>query len=245
VALDWLAEHSGLMVALADAQQVIRRESARLFHSSLWPRWSQRHERGLVPDPFGPIVARQISAHLAESLELSLADRTRSLADEFYFVPSMRERLHTGDLVEIEAGNVYVVVTPQCDMVRDYPENVLLARCDPEMEWRAIEEATRRNGGVVSATSKEKIGRLVTHKSISLHFIPPCDARGPWNVNFRRLITKVQNEVESLIVGRFASISPQFLPNLMSRFAAYLGRYGQPDLDVEELAKYVSGEYRP
>ena len=43
--------------------------------------------------------------------------------------------------------------------------------------------------------------------------------------------------VDKLIAGRLCSIAPQFTPNLLQRLAAYLGRIGQPDLDIEILMK--------
>jgi hypothetical protein len=42
-----------------------------------------------------------------------------------------------------------------------------------------------------------------------------------------------------LLKNRFASISPAFVPNLVQRCAAYLGRIGQPALDVDQLRALI------
>jgi hypothetical protein len=245
LALQWLADQDRLMAALAEAQRIVRHETARLFHKSLWPRWDQKHSKGLAPEPFGRIIARQISSHLSEYFELSLADKTLSLSEEFYFIPSLRERLHTGDLVDIDQ-QVYIILTPQCDMVREYPFEMLLAKCEPEKDWIAIENAISLNKGVLSKGSAEKLQTLVNqNKGFAIHFIPPCGDRGPWNVNFRTLTTRPSTDIEKLKKARIASITPHFLPNLMSRLAAFMGRYGQPDLDMNELAKYAAGFFKP
>jgi hypothetical protein len=144
------------------------------------------------------------------------------------------------------AKEIYVILTPQCDMVREYPFEILMAKCEPEKDWISIESAISQNKGVLSKNSIEKLERLINQlKGPSVHFIPPCGDRGPWNVNFRTLTTKPSADAEKLKGARIASITPNFLPNLMSRLAAYTGQFGQPDLDVNELAKHASGLFKP
>lgn len=46
-------------------------------------------------------------------------------------------------------------------------------------------------------------------------------------------------QVPDLLAARFASISSSFVPNLVQRYAAYLGRIGQPDLDCDLLRDQV------
>ena len=52
-------------------------------------------------------------------------------------------------------------------------------------------------------------------------------------------MTVGNSEVPSLLENRFASVASQFVPNLVQRFAAYLGRIGQPDLDCDVLREQV------
>ena len=76
--------------------------------------------------------------------------------------------------------------------------------------------------------------------AVSTHFLPPCGPDGPWLVQFKEIITKPSAEAETMVNARFASIAPEFVPNLVQRCAAYLGRIGQPDLDCDVLREQAS-----
>jgi CheY-like chemotaxis protein len=249
IALDWLADHGRLMKALNEVQTIINKETARLFHKSLWPRWNQtkQQKHQLLPIPSEHVIARQIVAHLLEYFQTSLS--VKSHTDEFYFIPSIRERLHTGDLVFIPdqnkddgpKPNVYLVVTPQCDIANGYPEEILLARCDIVVEWDNVVNNIVSGGKKKSDKAMDRLVKWIRQNvALSQHFIPPCGAEGPWNVNFGALTTYPGEKADAMIKSRLASIAPQFLPNLMSRLAAHIGRYGQPELDADELVKYAT-----
>ena len=55
----------------------------------------------------------------------------------------------------------------------------------------------------------------------------------------KRSLTVPSTEVAMLLEGRFASVAGQFVPNLVQRYDAYLGRIGQPDLDSDVLRAQV------
>jgi hypothetical protein len=76
--------------------------------------------------------------------------------------------MHTGDLLTLDDG-VYVILSPQCDMVREYPEKVLLAKCKEVSSWDKVREVARKK----YATQGH---------AIKSHFIPPCGGKGPWLV---------------------------------------------------------------
>jgi hypothetical protein len=58
-------------------------------------------------------------------------------------------------------------------------------------------------------------------------------------VQFKEIMTVPSERVPELLKTRFASVASQFVPNLVQRYSAYLGRIGQPDLDVEILKAHV------
>ena len=245
-ALAWFAEKARLMEALEVTNQRVKREISRVLHCSIWPRWENAEEQDRVPKRFNDIVTRQVVSHLAEKLSLPLEDVPAHHLHEFYHFPPMRDRLYTGDLVRNE-DVVYVIVTPQCDIVNDYPTNFLLAKCLSDNEdWKSIEDAVARNNFSVSNTQKDKSKKFATHaRDQRTHFLPPCGKEGgPWIIDFREIITVEKSRADELLESRFASISAAFVPNLVHRFASFIGRIGQPELDVGVLGEHIASACR-
>lgn len=237
-----LAALKPLMEALGKLNKDVRRHASRVFVTSLWPRWQ---EHGAAGDPMGlyqGIFVRQLVSYVAEELSLPGAESQDHHILEFYFQPPVRtEMLHTGDIVEHD-GETYVVVTPRCDLVREYPEYLLLAKCESlRGEWKKLKEKIARNNGQVSNSVNKDLKKYATQGwMISQHFLPPCGNRGPWAVDFKSIISVPKKVVIGLLKSRFASIAPQFIPNLTQRCAAYLGRMGQPELSIKSLIDSVN-----
>ncbi|MEN8134941.1 MAG: hypothetical protein ABFS18_05325 [Thermodesulfobacteriota bacterium] len=243
-ALDWLAGFAPLIETLQHTQRKIRMETGRLFHKSLWPRWQTRDFDAFNPEAHKNAVTRQVVSHLTEYLTLSETESPLFLPDEFYLKPPLRtERIHTGDLLEID-GTMQVVLTPQCNMAHTYPENILMAKCvEEKVKWAdLIEKLTQTDSKKKKEKAEKELRDFATQAhATNSHFIPPCDDRGPWLVDFKQISTQSSSEIEVLKKNRFASLAPQFIPNLVQRFASYMGRVGQPDIDVKELASHLAG----
>jgi len=232
-ALHWLAGHDRLMAAMETTRKDIAKESARLFSQSIWPRWKNSLKSIEDTDVLAGVITRQTASHLAEQLGMPPAYHH---PEEFYNVPPVSDRLGTGDLLKI-ADDIYVIVTPRCNIARDcYPNHLMLALCKPmDGIWTGI-----RNQFGGDAKKQEKAARELhlyasQGHAISTHFLPPGGDFGPWLVDFREIITVPSTEAAKLLEGRFASVAGQFIPNLVQRYAAYLGRIGQPDLDCDVL----------
>jgi hypothetical protein len=216
----WICDHAPLMAAIRDTIADIRAEAAGVFASTIWPRWADTKKRKLDATVLQQLVTRQVVAHLTEQLSLSSNDAPPYHAAECYFDPPLRKsRLHTGDLLNLEDG-VHVILTPQCDIVRQYPDQILLGKCSVIENWYAV---------------KDKQNYATQNKGLKKHFLPPCNDRGPWMVDFNSLKTVPGSEGDQLLPNRFASIAPQFIPNLVQRFSAFIGRIGSPDIDVPSL----------
>ena len=232
--LQWLAQHEGLMAAMAAMRRRVERESARLFSQSIWPRWEKAWNTMTDVDALAGVITRQVVAHVAE--ELSLPPNFHH-PEEFYFVPPLSaERLGTGDMVRVE-GAVYVVVTPRCNMARDnYPKHLTFALCKPMgVPWTGLRERFAGNEKKQEKALEELRSYATQGHSTSTHFLPPCGDEGPWLVDFREVMSVPSEPVAEMMKSRFASIASQFVPNLVQRYAAYLGRIGQPDLDCDVL----------
>lgn len=219
----------------------IATESAKIFNDSIWKRWESTWNT--VPDNeiLAGMITRQVASHVADRLSLPPAFHH---PDEFYIVPPLiSERLDTGDLIE-DGDVTYVVVTPRCNMANEpYPTHLTLAACNTMTT--ELEELRSGFFGAGEGKQRRTADRLrnfaVQNHSSSTHFIPPCGDRGPWLVDFRETMGVPSVEMPRLLTTRFASIASQFIPNLVQRYAAYLGRIGQPDLDVTYLKQHICG----
>jgi hypothetical protein len=223
-----------LMSAMEHTQRKIGEESSKLFYHAIWPRWSTAWESVSDPAELATIVTRQIVSQVAEALSGSPAVHH---PEEVYLIPSLQEdRINTGDMVDIEEGT-YVVLTPRCNPANGaYPNNIMLARCtSPIPKW-----AEAKGGLSGNSDARKKAASLIKDfatqgHSLNSHFLPPCGLDGPWLVEFKDVLTVPSARVAELIAMRKRSIAAFFVPNLVQRYAAYIGRIGQPDLDVKLL----------
>jgi hypothetical protein len=238
-ALRWLARHESLMSAMEVTRKEIAKECAKLFSQSIWPRWEDTWNRIQDRDTLSGVITRQTVSHVAEQLGMP---SNFYHPEEFYIVPPLDDRLGTGDMLRIN-DSTYVVVTPRCNLARDrYPKHLMLAFCKPmEGIWTGLRNRFNGDDAKKQEDAAKELHLYASQgHTIGTHFLPPCGERGPWLVDFREIMTVGNAEVPSLLENRFASVASQFVPNLVQRFAAYLGRIGQPDLDCEVLRQQVS-----
>lgn len=238
--LEYLASHEGLMAAMEVTRKKIAIESAKIFNDSIWNRWEVSWNSMKDREMLAGMITRQTASHVADRLSLPPANHH---PDEFYIIPPLfATRLDTGDLIA-EDDQVYVVVTPRCNMANEpYPTHLMLALCRPmKSDWDELRDGF--GAGDDSRRAKSAIAKLrnfaVQNHSTSTHFIPPCGDKGPWLVDFKETKGVLSTGTLELLQNRFASIATHFVPNLVQRYAAYLGRIGQPDLDWNMLRDHI------
>ncbi|WP_081745653.1 histidine kinase [Bordetella petrii] len=225
----WLAENKDVFLRLRGAKGAFNRETAKVFFQSIWPRWSYWTKDAGEGTDLTEVVARHVVAHVHDSLLTAGGDATH--AEEAYFVPPLKSRLDTGDLVDYE-GRAWVVVTPRCDLAHEGKvETVLLAACeDISAKWDELSRAGS-NG------AKDKLRKLIQHDGgqHKRHFLHPmidvnANRKGPWLVQFDNLKSLPAGQaIRELAPLRFASLAPLFVPSLVERFGAYFSRIGTPD----------------
>lgn len=223
---EWLEENKDLFLKLRGAKSIFNRETAKMFFKSIWPRWKIWAEGG-DQQKLTDVVARHVIAHIHDSLLAASNDATHS--EEAYFVPPLKERLDTGDLVSLDE-KIWVVVTPRCDLANaGKVKTIVLAACeDISAEWAPL------NVQPVSKTSEDKIKKIIQHRSShKQHFLFPlvdlnAKKNGPWMVNFDEIMSIPFSSKEQLEQARIASLSPLFVPSLVERFGAYFSRIGTP-----------------
>lgn len=232
------ASQSDLMHAMGMVRQEIARETARLFNQSIWQRWQERWVKHPDRTQLGGIIARQTAAHIYEVLAQTPA---KHHPDEFYFVPPLYpDRFDTGDLVQ-SGDELLVVLTPRCNMANKQPSHLMLAVCEPLSAWTEWSESLHSGKGKQDRASKALESHATQGHEIASHFLPPLDGEGPWLVNFREVRAVKASDLAPLLSSRIGSVAPQFVPNLVQRYAAYLGRIGQPEIDSGILVDTCKG----
>ena len=142
------------------------------------------------------------------------------------------ERTHTGDLFNLDE-DIWIVLSPQCDMANANVPNVILAKCTKgNADWATHIEHLK-------ATPDREKSRKVIKKFVdqdipkSKHFLPPLPGENePILVDFSVVLTKPLNELNEILDHRLGSVSTPFLSNLIQRFGAFVSRTGQPNIDI-------------
>ncbi len=228
-----LANEAPLMDAMSQTRQIIFRETSKLFNQSIWARWENKWANLADKDAVFGIIARQTAAHISESLARAPA---KHHPEEFYIVPSLHaNRLDTGDILRI-GTSLYIVLTPRCNMANKPPQNYLLASLFAVPDWARWRADLLGDSNKKKEKAEKDIRNHATQgHDIGSHFLPPLDGDGPWLVDFKESRTIKSAVANKLIDRRIATVAPQFVPNLVQRYSAYLGRIGQPDIGDLEL----------
>ncbi|MFM9428762.1 ActR/RegA family two-component response regulator [Variovorax sp. GrIS 2.14] len=229
--LEDFASQAGLMSAMQEVRVRISKETAMLFNRSIWNRWKnswRNDDQGVTAG----IIARQTASHIADSMSLAPSSYH---PDEFYIIPALyADRFDTGDIFKIDDA-IQVVMTPRCNMENAIPQHILLCVCKPVPNWDEI-GALLQGDQKKKESANKKLNALATQGfATSSHFLPPCNGQGPWLVDFQELRSLPTERLKKLLANRLASVAPHFVPNLVQRYAAYLGRIGQPNIDVNAL----------
>lgn len=223
---EWLRINLDVFIKLRGVKATYNRETAKIFYKSIWPRWQNWSESDV---DLTEVVARHMIAHVHDALLIAGGDITHP--EEAYFIPSMKNRLDTGDMVAY-GDRIWIVVSPRCDLANQGKvKTILIAACeDISTQWNALESAT-------SNSSRAKLNKLVQHDgSVKQHFLLPMrdlssTKKGPWLVQFDDICAlPAAVALEQLLPQRIASLSPMFVPSLVERFGGYFSRIGTPGL---------------
>ena len=160
-------------------------------------------------------------------------------------MPALLEnRPHTGDLFKFN-DELWIVLTPQCDMATQKAISVLLARCNPSPAidvWRGRLRELRDVSGNKRKSAEDFFKKLVNQAEPAQHFLPPLEENGqPLMVDFKDLLTVPLAELQGRLSDRVASVATPFLGNLTQRFGAYVSRMGQPNIDTMISAEFHYG----
>lgn len=163
---------------------------------------------------------------------------------EFYITPPIREHIATGDIVSV-GDTRFIVLSPACDVaVRGVSDE------GPFINARSIvlapvfnidRESFVKNGVIKEAdgsgASKKQLEQIIKGQNPKYVLLPAYRKIDAGVVDLQNLVSWPLDEF--LAAKRLATVAAGFIKDVQSRFAAYYGRQGQPDLDKKDLlAKY-------
>lgn len=260
--MKWLCAQAPMIRQVKAAQQTIKREMAKVFYHSIWPRWSNWTQNlGATEDFISTAITRHITSHVYAIL---LAESQHGVhPEEWYFIPPLQENINTGDLIRRADGSIEIIITPRCDLQRnDKNETIQLATCkDVSADWKkrcekittaklALQNHTLPTGdkGIKKleeslAEVNEALRRFTQHSNSTVfHFLPQMKMIdgteiGPLYVQFDKIRSIVRTTEEAKValpIQRIASLTPEFLPSLVERLGSYFSRIGTPDYSHPE-----------
>ena len=232
-----------MMEVLGAARRRLEASGAEVFAGHIWPHWSDYQKLpGLQREQLDLIVARQYASYISDRMGADQEDNPRWHPFESYIKPPMSGRPpQTGDIYRLDS-ELWVVLTPQCDMAGGKVTNVLMALCDPGngkiAPWNekvAALVAAQQAGEIPQKLRNWFTDLINQNMEGSAHFLPPLDGQ-PLLVSFKAIQTVTLERLRDAVGDRVASVAPVFLPNLTQRFGAYISRTGQPNIDIAHFA---------
>lgn len=187
-------------------------------------------------------LLRYILSHFQENLDINLhGDFEEYHPFEVYIKPPIKKNLHTGDLIKFN-GEYYVILTPACDIVIQGYKDLEGGAKEPIRNSENIIIVKAKDFNYKSTclnkkneVDKNKIESFVKNKNARYHYLPPFESNNGLTIDFQEITSiPFSNNLE-----RVATISSPFIKDIISRFANYYSRQGQPtfnqDLIIEGL----------
>lgn len=190
-------------------------------------------------------LARHVALQLHDMLD---GDNDKFAPHEFYVTnfENPRKFVKAGDLLE-KSSNYYVVITPPCDLVvrestkRPKSDTILLGLLENAKKHLSVIEKCTTKRLKKAGKSDAEIGRIVSENINSVknnrhclyyHYVPCALGLPEMILDFRKLIVVSHSEIEKEYSQVGLRISPTFFRDVLSRFSAYYGRQGQPELNL-------------
>ena len=196
-------------------------------------------------------LLRYAVAHLSEYLDLpSGAVNEYYHEAEFYIIPPIRKYIATGDIVRNEGGR-FIVLSPACDVavrrVKDgkpviNAESIVLAPVYDLAREVFLQKGILREGDSAKEC-RNTLDKIVKGQREKYVLIPEYRNIAAGVVDLQNLVAWSLDEF--LTAERLATVTGAFLKDIQSRFAAYYGRQGQPDLDKKDLLKKYKSKLVP
>lgn len=174
------------------------------------------------------VLLRYISSHILEYLEISIDNNLEPVHNiEFYIKPPVKDKIFTGDIIKFKSTNNFgIVLTPACDLATD------TKRLIPKAEYCtiAIIESIEKIIDGKNAGDRRKLESNTM--DLKFHFLPKTILFQGGFINFQHILSIPINEID--IKDNYeveCVITNPFRKDIISRFANYFSRQGQPSFE--------------
>jgi hypothetical protein len=185
-------------------------------------------------------VLRYILTHLSEYLDLDESGAFEKYhATEVYIKPPLRTKILTGDiLIEKETNKNFIILSPVCDLAQNKAEYVILAEIEPLTSGIVYEKKKliKKDEEPEKTKCSEQILKKILNNNYSLkyYFLPYTAIYQGGLINFQKISSYKFKVIERNFTF-LASISHQFVKDIISKFSSYYSRQGSPDFDEEKI----------
>lgn len=154
--------------------------------------------------------------------------------EEMYIYPPINSRINTGSILKKkDSENHFIVMNPACDLAERGD-----GRCNTDRALLVEIQSLREiypdfNWNKLSNNNKNDLKKIYkNNKSFYYHWLPETDFYLGGVINFRRVFTYTEEEINTFFDPPKIQISAPFLKDMISRFSSYYARQGQPDIDI-------------
>lgn len=182
-------------------------------------------------------------AHMSEHLEHNM--ETLSSSAETYIYPPIRTTITEGGIVkEKSSDNLYVVLTPACDLANNKAELVQIVVISKLLELpdiKIFESAEKPLSKSKKSQLENKLKKYVRNQSSRYHYLPKFGLiQDESVVDFQQ----IRSEPFETFLDEFeiqGNVSVTFYKDLVDRFSSNYSRQGSPDYDFESKESELIG----
>lgn len=173
--------------------------------------------------------------HLVQLLD---NDVETCFPEEMYIYPLISSSISIGCILQKKSNNCYyIIMNPACDLAVRPNGN-----CNTDrallVEIQPVEDIfTDFNWSNLSVGNRKELNKLYkNNKTGYYHWLPKVDFFPGGTINFRRVSTYSECELDIDFHKSNLQISPSFIKDIVSRFSSYYARQGQPDIEYDIIA---------
>ena len=222
--------HKTGLTHIMGGRGIIEKNLSKVFLESLLPQIDTWASYGNTePERTEKALLRYTLNHLFQLLE---EDEKFHFPEEVYLHPPIPGKITTGSIVKENVSNqLYVVLSPACDLVirsdgKFKRDRILLVKIEQENNIvdKALTDIMKMsNNRRKKEKVKEKVEEVLKNNyTYYYHWLPKTDFFEGGFLNFRKLITLDEDNLDEEFGKPFIQVSPPFVKDIVSRFFFFL-----------------------
>ncbi|GHM99152.1 hypothetical protein WSM22_06420 [Cytophagales bacterium WSM2-2] len=204
-----------------------------------------------INDTERPLL-RYTLTHLQEHLEIT--DDGKEFENFFplenYIKPCIKAYFFTGDIIHLknDSAKRFIILTPACDLAPHGPSNlpkakdIVISEIQPLSQGvfnEKIQIAKRPSGdaaaNLIIQGAKDELNKILSNNySPKYYYLPETTLVKGGLINFQKL-TSIKYTDLNVQFNREATVTTQFIKDIISKFSFYYSRQGSPDFNFNKL----------